>query len=38
MDCHHVGVMEGTLRHAGVDGRVRIRPLAPGAMDYLLSW
>ncbi len=38
MDCHHVGVMEGTLSHAGVQGSVRIRPLAPGAMDYLLSW
>jgi uncharacterized protein (TIGR02265 family) len=38
MDCHHVGVMEGTLRHAGVRGNVRIRPLAPGAVDYLLSW
>jgi uncharacterized protein (TIGR02265 family) len=38
MDCHHVGGMEGTLRHAGVRGRVRIRPLAPGAVDYLLSW
>lgn len=38
IDCHQVGVMEGTLRHAGVNGSVRIRPLARGAMDYLLSW
>lgn len=38
MDCHHVGVMEGTLRHAGVRGSVRIRRLGPGAMDYLLAW
>lgn len=38
MDCHHVGVMEGTMRHAGVKGSVRIRPLGARAMDYLLSW
>jgi uncharacterized protein (TIGR02265 family) len=38
MDCHQVGVLEGTMRHAGVRASVRIRPLAPGAMDYLLSW
>lgn len=38
MDCHHVGIMEGTLRYAGVKGSVRIRRLGPGAMDYLLSW
>lgn len=38
MDCHHVGILEGTLAYAGVEGTVRIRPLGPGAMDYLLSW
>lgn len=37
-DCHHVGIMEGTMRHAGVKGTVRIRKLGPNAMDYLLSW
>jgi len=38
MDCHHVGVLEGTMRHAGVEGSVRIRPLSARSMDYLLSW
>jgi len=38
MDCHQVGVLEGTMRHAGVKGSVRIRPLGPGAMEYLCSW
>jgi uncharacterized protein (TIGR02265 family) len=38
LDCHHVGVLEGTLRYAGVRGTVRIRPMGRGAMDYLCSW
>jgi uncharacterized protein (TIGR02265 family) len=38
LDSHHVGILEGTMRHAGVRGSVRIRPLAPGAMDFLCSW
>jgi uncharacterized protein (TIGR02265 family) len=38
LDCHHVGVLEGTMRHAGVKGSARVRPLGRGAMDFLLSW
>lgn len=38
LDSHHVGVMEGVLRYAGVRGHVRVRPMGPGAMDYLLTW
>lgn len=38
LDCHHVGIMEGVLRYAGERGSVRIRPMGPGAMDYLVAW
>jgi uncharacterized protein (TIGR02265 family) len=38
LDCHHVGIMEGVLRYAGERGTVRIRPIGPGAMDYLVAW
>jgi uncharacterized protein (TIGR02265 family) len=38
LDCHHVGVLEGTMRYAGVRGSVRIRPMGRGAMDCFCSW
>ncbi len=38
LDCHHVGVFEGTLRYAGVRGEVRIRVLRPGDADFLCTW
>jgi uncharacterized protein (TIGR02265 family) len=39
LDCHHVGILEGTLRYAGqAHGSVRIRPMGRGAMDYLCTW
>jgi uncharacterized protein (TIGR02265 family) len=38
LDSHHVGVFEGTLEHAGVDGRVRIHPRSQTAGDLLLEW
>ena len=38
LDCHHVGILEGVLRYAGERGSVRIRPMGPGAMDYLVTW
>jgi uncharacterized protein (TIGR02265 family) len=38
LDCHHVGILEGVLRYAGQRGSVRIRPMGPGAMDYLCTW
>ncbi len=38
LDCHHVGVFEGLLRHAGVDGEVRIHSITRGHAEYLLTW
>ena len=39
LDCHHVGVFEGVLRYAKVEGgRVRIRPIARGDADLLCEW
>ena len=38
LDCHHVGVLEGTLRHAGVAGQVRIAALSPTEAYLLCSW
>lgn len=39
VDCHHVGLFEGTLKYARVeDRRVRIRPGEDGATDLLLTW
>ena len=38
LDSHHVGVFEGTLEHAGVQGSVRIRPRSETAADFLLEW
>lgn len=38
LDSHHVGVFEGTLEHAGVDGRVRLHRRSETAGDLLLEW
>lgn len=38
LDSHHVGVFEGTLELAGVDGRVRLRRRSETAADLLLEW
>ena len=38
LDCHHVGVFEGTLQYAGVDGRCRIASRGDTAADLLLEW
>jgi len=38
LDSHHVGVFEGTLTHAGVNGRVRIKNRGEFAADLLLEW
>jgi uncharacterized protein (TIGR02265 family) len=38
LDSHHVGVFEGTLQYAGVDGDVRIRSRGPTAAELLLEW
>jgi len=37
-DSHHVGVFEGTLEHAGVDGSVRLHRRSETAGDLLLEW
>jgi uncharacterized protein (TIGR02265 family) len=38
LDSHHVGVFEGTLAHAGVQGRVRIASRSRISADLLLEW
>lgn len=39
LDSHNVGVFEGVLRHAGIEGgRVRIRSLSPIHADLLCTW
>jgi len=38
LDCHHVGVLEGTMRYAGARGRVQLRTHGPFAADMLCTW
>ncbi len=38
LDSHHVGVFEGTLKYAGVEGRVRIASKQRHLADLLLEW
>lgn len=38
LDSHHVGTFEGLLRHAGVEGTVRIASRSTSDADLLLSW
>ncbi len=39
LDSHHVGVVEGLLRHAGVEGgHVLIRSLSRSDADFLVTW
>ena len=38
LDCHHVGVFEGTLQYAGVDGTVKIARRSDTAADLRLEW
>jgi hypothetical protein len=38
LDPHHVGVFEGVLRLAAVEGTVRIRPLGRSDADMLCEW
>lgn len=38
LDCHHVGVFEGTLQFAGVTGSVKIRSHSADTADLLLEW
>ena len=38
LDSHHVGVFEGTMTHAGVNGRVRIKSHSEFNAELLLEW
>ena len=38
LNSHHVGVFEGTLTHAGVNGRVRIASRSEFSAELLLEW
>lgn len=38
LDSHHVGVFEGTLKYAGVEGRVRIAAKSAVSAELLLEW
>lgn len=38
LDCHHIGVFEGTMTHAGVSGRVRIASQSEFSAELLLEW
>jgi uncharacterized protein (TIGR02265 family) len=38
LDTHHVGVFEGTMRHAGVDGRVHIASRSRTSAELVLDW
>ena len=38
LDSHHVGVFEGTLEHADVQGRVLIHRRSSTAADFRLEW
>jgi uncharacterized protein (TIGR02265 family) len=38
LDSHHVGVFEGTLQYAGVDGTIKIAARSETSADLLLEW
>lgn len=38
LDSHHVGVFEGTLQYAGVQGSVKIASRSETSADLLLEW
>jgi uncharacterized protein (TIGR02265 family) len=38
LDSHHVGVFEGTMTHAGVNGQVRIKSRDEFNAELLLEW
>jgi uncharacterized protein (TIGR02265 family) len=38
LDSHHVGVFEGTLKYAGVEGQVRIAAKSAVSAELLLEW
>lgn len=38
LDSHHVGIFEGVLLYAGVQGSVKIAALGGGSTELLLTW
>jgi hypothetical protein len=38
LDSHHVGVLEGAMRHAGKRGQVLIKMLSQNDADLLCRW
>ncbi len=38
LDSHNVGVFEGVLRHAGVEGKVRVCSFSRTNADFLCEW
>jgi uncharacterized protein (TIGR02265 family) len=38
LDSHHVGVLEGGLRHAGKKGQVLVKMIGPHSADMLCRW
>jgi uncharacterized protein (TIGR02265 family) len=38
LDSHHVGVFEGVLRHAQVQGEVKLLAHSTSDVDFLLTW
>ncbi len=38
LDCHNVGVFEGVLQYAGVDGTVRLCSYSRTSADFLCEW
>lgn len=38
LDCHHVGVFEGVMRYAGVEGEIRVRAQGAHGADLWCSW
>jgi uncharacterized protein (TIGR02265 family) len=38
LDSHHVGVFEGVMLHAGVEGTVRIASVSNSVAEFLLTW
>jgi uncharacterized protein (TIGR02265 family) len=38
LDCHHVGVFEGLMKHMGARGQVRVAGRSLSSADLLLEW
>jgi hypothetical protein len=38
LDSHNVGVFEGVLQHAGLEGAIRMRAFTRTSADFLCEW